>query len=141
MEDLITFPGQFSNFRVTAIGDRMVTFRVDELYSESIKDIVSTPVGTEYVVTLVPVGANTDLKEVKETMARRFGKKLHAEMAELAELLDVSPEEVKNNLREELKQRGMIVESTTELPVSGLAIAVNIIEKWIADKRNGNTQS
>lgn len=130
---MIRFPGQFHSFRKTTLGDNVISFSVDRLYSQEIKELVSTDIGTEFVVHLEDVTTSTNLNEDNKELKDRFRNKMHAHIADFAELKDISALEAKNALREELKERKLINKSTTELDLKGLAIANNIIESWLKE--------
>lgn len=134
----IQFAGQFHGFRATTLGDRIISFRVDELYADSVKELVSTRIGTEFVITLVNVTDETNLNDgsVNRTIQERFYKKLHVLLNDYAVIKEIEPEEAKEELKKELAKRGMIEKSTKELDVKGLAVANNIVEQWI--EKHGN---
>lgn len=130
---MIKFPGQYRNFRKTTIGENIISFSVDRLYAESIKDLVSTDIGTEFVVYLENVTESTNLNKDNKELRERFVNKMHAQLGELAELKNVKPEKAKDKLKEKLKEMKLIEKSTKELDLKGLAIANNIVRKWIEE--------
>jgi len=127
---MINFPGQFYAYRKTVLGDNLITLRVDSIYSKMVMELVETDIGTEFNVLLEDVikkeraDANKDVKE-------RFFGQFHSKIAELADLLNISPEECKKKIKEELRELKMIEVSTKELDIKGLAIACNIIDNLI----------
>lgn len=128
---MIKFPAQYHNFRKTTLGENLITFSVDRAYSKDILELVGREIGTQFIVHLEDITQDTSLHKDPDELNVRFTKKLHVLLAEVAEAKDIKPEEAKEMLREELKNRKMIEESTTELDVKGLAIACNIVEEWI----------
>jgi hypothetical protein len=132
-EKIITFPGQYNSFRVTTTGDRIISFRIDEMYADKIKDIVSVPMGTEFVVNLVNVTGDTNLsvEEESSTVKERFWNKMHGLLGQLSELKKSTPEQTKEYLKDWLKEKKYIKESTKELDLRGLAVACNYLEEQI----------
>jgi hypothetical protein len=135
---MITFPGQFNGFRVTATGDRILSFRIDELYADNVKDIISAKIGTEYIVTLIDVTGDTDLgtETNSETLKERFWNKMHALLSEWAETIGDKPENTKIALKDWLKVKKLIATSTKELDLRGLAVACNYIEQQIKKSKS-----
>lgn len=129
------FPAQFHGFRKTIMGENLITFCVDKLYSETLKDLVVKDIGTEFVVHLEDVTSETNLNEDPEELKSRFVKKMHGLLAEYAEIRQISPEETKEDLKNRLKERKMIENSTKELDIKGLAIACSMVEKLIDEHR------
>lgn len=130
---MIKFPGQYYNFRKTTLGENIISFSVDKLYSQSIKELVSTDIGTEFVVHLEEVTDKTNINQDNKEIRERFVNKMHAQLGELAELKDITPKKAKDRLKEHLKEMGLIKESTKELDLKGIAIANNIVRKWIEE--------
>lgn len=130
-KELIKFPGQFHSFRKTTLGDNLITFSVDRAYSQSIKELVSTDIGTEYVVHLEDVTSSTNLNKDNKELKERFMNKMHGLLGQLAEEKGCTPEIAKEKLRSKLREMDLIKKSTTELDLKGLSIACNIVEKWL----------
>ena len=128
---MIKFPAQYHSFRKTTLGDSLIVFSVDRAYSQSIKELVSTDIGTEYVVHLEDVTSQTNLNEDNKELKERFVNKMHGLLGRVAEERNVEPEKVKDKLKEKLKEIGLIEKSTKELDLKGLAIACNTVEKWL----------
>lgn len=130
MVDNIRFPAQFYSFRASTIGDRIISFRVDEMYAEQIKDLVSVRMGTEYIITLIKTEQNMEdeLKSLKE----RLYKKMHILIHEYSDKSGENEKKVKDVLKSYLKSQGAISESTKELDTKGVAMANNKLEEWIS---------
>lgn len=128
---MIKFAAQLHGFRKTTIGDNIVSFSVDRVYSESIKEIVGEDIGTQYIIHLEAVNTGTNLNVDPVELKDRFVKKLHALLGQLAEAKGTKPEEEKERLRKHLISLKLMEKSTKELDVKGLAIGCNIVEKWI----------
>ena len=136
-ENLLKFPAQLHAFRKTTLGDNLITFSIDRAYSDQVVDIVRKEIGTEFVVYLEDVTKETNLNEDRVEVRERFVRKMHALLGELSELLGTTKEEEKEHLKEVLKKKGVIKESTKELDLKGLAQACNYLEDKIA--KHGNT--
>lgn len=138
VDRLITFPGQFSGFRVTSLGDRIISFRVDEMWADSVKDLVSCKIGTEFSVALIDVTSETVHDEVPKDLEQRMRGKMHALISLLAEARGKKAEEMKEELKFELKKSMTIKSSTKELDVKGLVLANNLLEKWISETQEAD---
>lgn len=128
---MIKFAAQLHGFRKTTIGDNIVSFSVDRIYSDSIKEIVGEEIGTQYIVHLESVNTGTNMNVDPIDLKERFVKKLHALLGQLAEAKGETPKMVKDKLKNYLKLHKIIEESTKELDIKGLAIASNIVQKWL----------
>ncbi len=128
---MIKFAGQFHNFRKTTVGDNLITFSVDGMYSKDIGELVAMNIGTEFIVHLETVNADSDLNKENVEIKERFVRKLHVLLKDLSVIRESSPEEAKKELKAELKKREMIAVSTTELGIKELAIACKIVQDWI----------
>jgi len=133
-EKFIQFPGQYNGFRVTTIGDRVISLRVDQAYAETIKDIITKNIGTEFIVTLVDVTSETNFDEERrnDVIRERFYKKMHALINELADIRGKTQEETKDHLKHWLIEKKLIENSTKELSIKGIAIANNYLDRLIS---------
>lgn len=128
---MIKFPCQFHGYKKTTLGDTIVSFRIDEMYSDQTLDLAGKKIGTEFVLYFEDVTADTNLNEDNKDVRERFWSKMHVLINQLAGNINQSEEYSKQLIREELKKKGLIEKSTKELDIKGLAIACNILERWI----------
>lgn len=133
---MIKFPAQLHNFRKVVLGDNIISFSVDRMYSDNIVEVIKNEIGTEFIVYLENVTSETSLNADNIELREKFGRKLHALLKDLASVKKCKPEEVKTVLKQYLKDKKLIKESTTELDLKGLAIACNWTETEI--KIHGN---
>lgn len=130
---MIKFPAQFHNYRKTTLGDNIVSFSIDKSFSKNVVELVEKDIGTEFVVYLENVTSNTNLNEDTDELIVKFRKQMHALLSNLAELKGTTQKDEKDIIREELKKRNLIEESTKELNLKGFAIAINIINQLIEE--------
>lgn len=131
-------PAQFHSFRKTTLGDNLITFRVDEMYSASLDELLRERINTEFVMKLEKVDANTVLGGVvgQNTDTRdKFFKQLHAKIREYQEREGTkTEEEVKLQLKEAMQKRGISYDSTRELGIKELAVATGILKDWLMEE-------
>lgn len=128
---MIKFPAQYHSFRKTTLGDNLITLLVDGDYSKSISELVEQKIGTQYVIHLEDVTQDTNLHKDPDDLLIRFRNKLHVMIAEYATMRDLKPDKVKDELRKVMINKKLMVKSTTELDIKGLAVACNVVEEWI----------
>lgn len=127
-------PAQLNAIRKTTIGDIILSFRVDELYAESVQELFIKKVGTEFVMKLEDVTSSTMLDtegESSDSTKEKFFRQLRAKMREYEEISKNSDKEVKTRLLIALSKRGIEIESTKELGIKELAIAIGVIDNWL----------
>ena len=128
-------PAQYHSFRKTTLGDNIISFRVDQMYSDTVGELVQAQIGTEYIMRLEDVTTGVVLggeQKTKDTKGR-FWSKMHSLIGEIAEKRNTAKEDIKEELRDWLILRKHIVKSTKELDIKGLAVACNILEKWLKE--------
>ena len=128
---LLKFPAQLHAYRKTREGDNLITFSVDRAYSDAVVDIVRKEVGTEFIAYLEDVTQSTNLSEDSKDVEEKFRSKFHALIDEYSKITITPKNVVKDAVRDVLKRKGMIKESTTELDIKGLATACNLVEEMI----------
>ena len=132
---MIKFPVQFHGYKKTTLGDTIVSFRIDEMYSDQTLELAGKKIGTEFVIYFEDVTSSTNLNEDNKDVKERFWSKMHALINEFAGMVKKTPEEVKEDLKKTLKEKGLIESSTKELDIKGLAIACNILERYINEAK------
>ena len=132
---MIKFPAQFHGYKKLTLGDTIISFSVDQMFAKETLELAGEDIGTQYIVWLEPVTPETNLNADHKDIDDRFRGKMHALINELATWSGKEATEVKDDLREVLKDKKLIQSSTTELDIKGLAIACNILEKWIEQKK------
>jgi len=132
---MIKFPAQFHGYKKTTLGDTIISLRVDELYAEGTLGLAGKKIGTEFVVHLEDVTTDTNIYEDNKDVRDKFWSKMHGLINLYAEMIKETPEFVKDSLKEELKSKNLIKESTKELDIKGLAISCNILERWISEQK------
>ncbi len=127
-------PAQFHSFRKTTLGDNVISFRVDQLYSDTVGELVQAQIGTEYVMKLEEVNAGTVLGESspKDT-EEKFRIRMHVLLGKIAAIRDTTPAVEKKKLKESLIEAGAILESTKELDIKQLANVCNELEAIVKE--------
>ena len=118
-------PAQYHAFRKTTLGDNIISFRVDQMYSNTVGELVQADIGTEYIMRLEKV--STDMPTQKTDTKDNFFRQLHAKMREYGERGGLDESEVKSVLKELMQKRGVKFESTKELGIKDLAMAIGIM--------------
>lgn len=129
-------PAQYHSFRKTTMGDNILSFRVDQMYSDTIAELVQAQIGTEYVMKLEKVDVNTVLGgsvSSEDPTLERFRRQLYAKCRDYEERAGVTEKEVKSKLLAALSKRNIVVESRKELDIKQLAIAISTVDKWLAE--------
>ena len=128
-------PAQYHRFMKTTMGDNIISFRVDQMYSDTVGELVQAQIGTEYIMRLqdvttgVVLGGNVKNINTEE----KFRRTMHALIGQIAGKRSVEKETVKDELKDWLILRKHIVKSTKELDIKSLAISCNILQKWLND--------
>lgn len=118
---------QLHNLRKTTLGDVLVTLSIDRSMAGSAAELMFHDVGTQFRVTLEAEGKEKDLNE---PTTRKFQKKMHELIREVAEDQGDTEENVKETLKKELIKQGLIEKSTTELDIKGYTKANIILQRW-----------
>lgn len=127
------FPVQFNRFSKNVMGDNIISFRVDALYSKDISELVAKDIGTEFMCTLIEADVAMPEAQASPDVKERFVRKMHVLISDLAELKGTSAKDEKEELRAMLKEEKLIEKSTTELTLKGYAIACDYLEKQIQE--------
>ena len=107
-----------------------IEFMVDESQRNGVLDLAkSLKKGSELL--LLVFETNKEEEEIKELVneepaqtKNRLYKRMHALINDIAESRNLSPEEIKNSLKEFLIKKKYIEKSTRELDMKGLAAAL-----------------
>lgn len=130
-------PAQIHNVKKTTMNDVIISFRVDGMYAYTCSELFQTNIGTEFVMKLEKVDTTTVLGDPSQHDAKspheRLWGKMHALINLYANKTGIYSETIKDKLKEELKGKGLMNESTKELNLKGLAIACNLLEEWIKE--------
>lgn len=128
-------PAQLHRMAKTTLGDNLITFRVDEMYSDTISELFLKKIGTEFVMRLEDVTSGTVLggTEINDGTKEKFFRQLHAKMREYEERVGWDESQVKSKLIAALFKRDIEIESTKELDIKQLAIAISIVSKWLEE--------
>lgn len=128
-------PAQLNSIRKTTVGDIIISFRVDELYNDSVQELFLKKVGTEFIMKLEDVTTGTVIggQTENDDTKSRFFRQLHAKMRELGERGGVDEEQMRIGLFTKLRKRGIDVQSTKELDIKGLAVAISIVAKMLEE--------
>lgn len=126
-------PAQLHNIRKTTMGEIIISFRVDELYTETVQELFLKKIGTEFVMKLEDVTSNTVLggEPMNNDTRDKFFRQLHAKMREFEERSGTNEVEVKQKLIMALSKRNIDEVSTKDLDIKGLAIAISIVSEWL----------
>ena len=134
---MIKLPLQFE--RISGPGADLqyrITFTVDESQRQLVKAFLDFRKGTELIADFYsgstdrePMSAEPETE--KETIVR-FKKMFEAKIGEYAKLVDRNHSVVRDKIKELLKKKNLIKESTTELTVSGLSEAIAFVDDLIS---------
>lgn len=105
-----------------SIGQHKLVFTMDESVENDFNPM-SMKKGTQFLVILIQ--ADTEeyrsfSQETKEETKVRFFKQFHAILAEVAERRGITSEELRNQIKDKLKGRGLIKDSMSELSIEQL---------------------
>jgi hypothetical protein len=133
---MIIFSGNFNGISSSPSNKSYkVNFIADETQREGILKIANNlKFGSEVLIMVFDVSSEQkDISELAsetpEETKKRFMKQMYSTIRKLAEYLGKGEEEVKFELKEFLKEQKLIKESSSELTVQGLAIAINYLYK------------
>lgn len=122
---MIFFAAQLDSFRITKIGDRILSLHTYEKFAEEIAKLTSGKMGKEYVVIMIPSENQQEIDEFRsetpEETKERFRKRMNALVTDIAKSTGRKPEELREEFKAQWKREGLIKESTNELDVAGLA--------------------
>lgn len=125
---MIFFAAQLDSFRITKIGDRILSLHTYEKFAEEIAKLTSGKMGKEYVVVMIPSENAQEIDEFRnETIDEtktRFRKRMNALITDIAKQTNREPGELREELKLQWKKEGMFTESTNELSLAGLATVI-----------------
>lgn len=124
-------PAQIHRITKTVMGETLITFRVDEMYTDTIQELFLKKIGTEFKMKLEDVSPETVLGSGNDDSRERFMKQLCAKMNEYMNKTGMAETDCKEQLFDKLQELGIKVHSRTELGLKGLAIAIGIVDKWL----------
>ncbi len=126
-------PAQIHNIRKTTLGEVIITFRVDELYADTVSELFLKKIGTQFVMKLEDVSPDTVLggNDMNDTTKEKFNRQLFATMRNYQERSGTEEKEVKIKLAKAMHKRGIDYTSRKELGIKELAIAISIVDSWI----------
>lgn len=135
----VFFAAQLDSFRITKIGDRILSLHTYEKFAAEIAKLTSGKMGKEYIVIMIPSENKEEVDEFrnetpKET-CERFRKRMNALIGELADVTGVDREKLRIDLKTDWVKRGIIKESTMELDVAGYAQLITELLGKIAEKK------
>ena len=137
---IYVFPVQWGGkWNTDSIGTRKMVFDVDESVDVGNFNPANIKKGTQFMLVLIEQVDETDPElpeENKGTDQERLQKRMHALITQNAKKEGSKPDEVKNRLKVELKRKGIIRESTTELDIQGYSLAIYILQSWLNDGNN-----
>jgi len=106
-----------------------IEFTVDESQRKAIQQLLEYRKGTSILLMLFDVDADktelTDLaQETEDTLVKRLNKQMHAIISNIAADKKIDKSIIKQQLKDYLIRRDLIVESTAELDKNGYAVAI-----------------
>lgn len=115
------------------VNSHKIQFVVDDSQRECLKQLIDLKKGTEVMLLLYVVGKDDDeinklAVESEDDTRKRLNKRMHAMISDIATAQNKTPDEIKIALKRYLIQSKCIVESSSELDVKGLAIAIYYLE-------------
>lgn len=137
---MIIFPVQLDSFRITKIGDRVLTLHTYEEFAEEVSKLTNKSMGTEYMVLIMETSSKEyeDFKqETPDDTRERIWRQFHAEITDTAKLTGEKPDELKQSIKETLVREGKIKESTKELTVEQLAEEIIRLKNYKATLQHG----
>ena len=140
---MIIFPGQFDGFRITKIGDRVMSIRTYEEYAEEVSRITNGKMGQEYLIIAIPTDKKEELAEWKneteEETTKRFKRQMEALISDIAEIKGIEKEGFREEVKAKLIKEGLIEKSTNELKIEGLASVISRLKKLKHDTERETT--
>lgn len=137
---MIFFAAQLDSFRITKIGDRILSLHTYEKFAEEIAKLTSGKMGKEYVVIMIPSENQQEIDEFRsetpEETKERFRKRMNAIVTDIAKSTGRKPEELREEFKAQWKKEGIIKESTNELDVAGLAKVITQLTGIQHERRN-----
>lgn len=122
---MIFFAAQLHRFNILTSGDRIITLSSYDKFAEEISKITNSGMGKEFVVIMIPTEDQAQVDEFRnespEETKERFRKRMNALIGELAQLKGTSAEKLREELKKEWIEKGLIQKSTTELSTAGYA--------------------
>jgi hypothetical protein len=116
-----------------ATANYKVEFTVDESQRRGVQNLISLKKGTSLLLMMHEV--DKDEEEIKEfsnetpnETRKRFNNRMHILIKEIANEKNVNSVEIKNSLKDFLKNKKLIKESTSELNISGLSTAIYYLQ-------------
>jgi len=113
-----------------------INFVADETQREGVLKIASDlKFGSEVLIILFDVEREKEdiknfAKETPEENKKRFYRMMYATIGDTAKRLGKTKEEITADLKQYLINGGLIIESSTELDLPGISIAIN----WLKNK-------
>lgn len=136
---MITFAGQLDGFRISKIGDRVLSIRTYDQYAEDVSKVINEPMGSEFIVIMIPTKDKESVKqwqeETPEETKERFRRRMNALVNEYAELLNEDAKEVRTQIKVELQKQGIISESTKELDIAGYSEVIVFLKNKIYERK------
>ena len=125
---MIILPLQWDNHRgPDAIGQHKLTFTLDESLQVDEFNPMSIKKGTQFMVILIEDVGGALPQETVDEATKRFQRRMHALITELAERDGVTQVQYKNEFKQLLQRLNIIKESTKELDLQGYSRAINIL--------------
>jgi hypothetical protein len=130
---MIILPAQFEGFRSRSTGDRLLTLCIYQENADEFSKITNSPIGTEYLVMMIPTANTKELHEwkteTKDETISRFRKHMNALISDCAQLAGRDYKEYREYIKSLLKRDGLIETSTMELSIDGLATVISKLKK------------
>lgn len=135
---MIIFAAQLDGFSISKIGDRVLKLRTYDQYAEEVSQITNSKMGSEYIIMMIPTTNKEELnnwtQETTEQVQERFRKHMNALITQCAEKTGEEPAVFRERLKEELKEKGLIRESTKELDTNGYAEVIVLLKEILWKK-------
>lgn len=137
---MIILPVQYENHRgPDAVGQHKLTFTIDESVALDGFNPMTIKKGTQFIAMFIEAGTQEEKEfktETKEETLERFRKHMNSLISSVAEALDVDAAQYRETFKVELKNIGLIHESTKELDLQGYAKAIALLKQKKHDTRN-----
>lgn len=121
------------------IGSQTLTFEIDDISNELIKDLAVMPHGTPVLVVVYEIEEGVDplqkVQENKKEMSNHFKRQIHAMVAEYAKTTGVEADQIKKLLKIKLNERDIMKKSLADMTETELSTAVFVLNTELNPSR------
>ncbi len=124
------------------IGTHKIRFTVDESQRDTVSDLVKYyKRGSSLLLLIIDVEKESEevnqiATETPDKTKKRFSKRMHAMINDIARRKKISSEIVKDTLKKYLISRKLMKQSSTELSLEGLTIAIQFLQNEFKEEEH-----